>query len=73
MLTSYTFRPRTSIYSRKAAIDSTFISPLYREKVSIDYRVFYIAASYIFATLFYRRFHLRSTYLTISIVDLHLY
>ena len=47
MLTSYIFRPKTSIYSRKATIDFTFIS--------INYRVFFIAASYIFATSFYYR------------------
>ena len=73
MLASHTFRPRTSIRSRKAAIDSTFVSPLYRERVGINYRVFYVAAPYIFATSFYRRFYLRSAYLTISIVDLYLY
>jgi hypothetical protein len=72
MLISYIFRPRTSIYSRKAAIDSTFISPLYRGRVSINYRVFYIAISYIFATSFYYYFYLRSTYLIISVVDLYL-
>ena len=73
MLASYTFRPRTSVRSRKAAIDSTFVSPLYKGRVGINYRVFYVAASYIFATLFYCRFYLRSTYFTISIVDLYLY
>jgi hypothetical protein len=73
MLISYVFKPRTSIYSRKAAIDSAFISPLYRGRVSINYRVFYIAAYYIFTTSFYYRFCLRSTYLIISIVDLYLY
>ena len=72
MLASYAFRPRTSIRSRKAAIDSTFVSPLYRGRVGINYKVFYVAASYIFATLFYRRFYLRSAYLAISMVDLHL-
>ena len=73
MLISYTFRPRTSIYSRKAAIDSTFISPLYRGRVGINYRVFYMAASCIFAASFYCRFYLKSAYLVISIVDLYLY
>ena len=72
MLVSHTFRPRTSVRSRKAAIDSTFVSPLYRGRVSVDYRVFYIAASYIFTASFYRRFYLRSTHLIISIVDLYL-
>ena len=73
MLTSHAFKPRTFIRSRKAAINSIFISPLYRKRVSINYRVFYIAASYIFTTSFYYCFHLRSIYLIISIVDLHLY
>ena len=65
MLTSYTFRPKTSIYSRKATIDFTFIS--------INYKVFFIAASYIFATSFYYRFYLRSAYLIINVVDFYLY
>jgi hypothetical protein len=73
MLASYTFRPRTSVRSRKAAVDSAFISPLYRGRVGINYRVFYIATSCIFAASFHYRFHLRSTHLTISIVDLYLY
>ena len=72
MLISYTFRPRTSVRSRKATIDSAFISPLYRGRVGVNYRVFHIAASYIFAASFYRRFYLRSAHLAISIVDLHL-
>ena len=73
MLASYAFRPRTSVRSRKATIDSAFISPSYRGRVGVNHRVFYVAASYIFATSFYYRFHLRSTYLAISIVDLYLY
>jgi hypothetical protein len=40
MLTSYIFRPKISIYNRKVAIDFTFISPLYRGRVNINYRVF---------------------------------
>ena len=73
MLTSHAFRPRTSVRSRKAAIDSTFVSPLYRGRVGVNYRVFHMAASYVFAASFYRRFYLRSAHLIISIVDLHLY
>ena len=72
MLASYVFRPRTSVHSRKAAVDSTFISPLYRGRVGVNYRVFHVAASCVFATSFYRRFYLRSAYLVISIVDLYL-
>ena len=73
MLASHAFRPRTSVRSRKAAIDSAFISPLYRGRVGVNYRVFYVATSYIFAASFYRRFYLRSAHLAISIVNLHLY
>ena len=72
MLVSYIFRPRTSVYSRKAAVDSAFISPLYRGRVSVDYGVFYIAASYAFIAFFYYRFYLRSAHFAISIVDLYL-
>ena len=73
MLASYAFRPRTSVRSRKATIDSAFVSPLYRGRVGVDYKVFYVAASCVFAASFYRRFHLRSAYLAISVVDLYLY
>jgi hypothetical protein len=72
MLISHAFRPRTSICSRKAAIDSAFISPLYRGRVGINYGVFHVAASCIFAASFYYPFHLRSAHLAISVVDLHL-
>ena len=72
MLASHTFRPKTSVRSRKAAVDSTFISPLYRGRVSVNYRVFYMAASYAFTISFYCYFYLRSAHLVISIVDLHL-
>ena len=73
MLVSYIFRPKTSIYSKKVAINFTFISPLYRRKVGVDYRVFYIAISCVFTTSFYYCFYLRSVYLAISIIDLYLY
>ena len=73
MLTSYIFSPRTSIYSRKAAVDSTFICPLYRGRVSVVYRVFYVVALYTFTAFFQYYFYLISTYLTIYIVDLYLY
>ena len=72
MLVSYAFRPRTSVRSRKAAVDSAFVSPLYRGRVGIDYRVFYVAASCAFAAFFYYCFYLRSAYLIISVVDLYL-
>ena len=72
MLASHAFKPRTSVYNKKAAIDSAFISPLYRGRVGINYRIFYVAVSYAFATSFYCHFYLRSAHLVISIVDLHL-
>ena len=73
MTISYIFKSKTSIYSKKAAIDFTFISPLYRRKVNINYRVFYIAIFYIFTNSFYYYFYLKFTYLIINIVDLYLY
>ena len=72
MLASHAFRPRTSVRSRKAAVDSAFISPSYRGRVGVNHRVFHIAASYIFAASFHRRFHSRSAHLAISVVDLYL-
>ena len=73
MLISHIFRPKTSVYSKKAAVDSAFISPLYRGRVGVDYGVFYMATSCVFAASFHYRFYLRSAYLAISIVDFYLY
>src|SRR5882757_9930868 len=73
MLTSHAFSPRTSVCSRKAAVDSAFVYPLYRGRVSIAYGVFHVVALYAFAAFFYRRFHLISAYLAIHIIDLYLY
>ena len=73
MLVSHIFRPKTSVCNRKAAVDSAFISPLYRGRVGVDYRVFYIAVSCIFAAFFHYCFYLRSAHLVINIVDLYLY
>ena len=72
MLASHIFRPKTSVCSKKAAVDSTFISPLYRGRVGVDYGVFHIAISCAFTASFYCRFYLRSAYLAISIVDFYL-
>jgi hypothetical protein len=72
MLTSYAFSPRTSIRSRKAAVDSAFVCPLYRGRVSINYRVLYVVAPCDFAAFFQRRFHLISAHLGIHKVDLNL-
>ena len=73
MLASHAFRPRTSVRSRKAAVDSAFVSTLYRGRVGVDHGVFHVAASYAFAVSFHRRFYLRSAHLAISIIDLYLY
>ena len=73
MLVSHAFKPRTSVYNKKAAIDSAFVSPLYKGRVSINYGVFYIAASCTFTASFHCYFYLRSAYLVINIVDLYLY
>ena len=73
MLASHAFRPRTSVRSRKAAVDSAFVSPSYRGRVGVNYGVFYIAVSCAFTTSFHCCFYLRSAYLAISIVDLYLY
>ena len=73
MLVSHAFRPMTSIYSRKAAVDSAFVSPSYRGRVGVNHGVFYMAASCAFTTSFYCCFYLRSAYLVISIVDFYLY
>ena len=70
MLASHTFRPGTSIRSRKAAVDSAFVSPSYRGRVGVDHGVFHVAASCVFATSFHRFFYSRSAHLAISIVDL---
>ena len=72
MLVNYAFRPKTSIYSRKAAVDSAFISPSYRGRVGVDYGVFHVAVSCAFTASFYCRFYLRSAYLAISIVNFYL-
>ena len=72
MLASHAFRPRTSVRSRKAAVDSAFVSPLYKGRVGVNYRVFHMAASCIFTAFFHYCFYLRSAYLVISVVDFHL-
>ena len=73
MLTSYAFSSRISIHSRKAAVDSTFVRPLYRGRVDAVYRLLHVVTLYTFAAFFQRRFYLISAYLAIYIVDLHLY
>ena len=72
MLTSHTFSPRISIYSKKAAVDSAFDCPLYRGRVAVVYGVFYMVALCAFTTFFHCRFHSVSAHLAMHIVDLHL-
>ena len=72
MFVNHAFRPKTSVHSRKAAVDSAFVSPLYRGRVGVDYGVFYMAVSCAFTASFHCCFYLRSTHLAISVVDLHL-
>ena len=73
MLTSHAFRPRISIRSRNATVDSAFVCPLYRGRVAFNYRVLHIAALCAFAAFFQRRFHSISAHLAMHVVDLHLY
>ena len=73
MLASHAFSPRISVRSRNAAVDSTFVCPLYRGRVAFNYGVLYIVAFFAFMALSQRRFYLLSAYLAIYIVDLHLY
>ena len=72
MLASYAFSPKTSVYSKKAAVDSAFDCPLYRGRVAVVYRVFYVVTLYAFTTFFYCRFYLISAHLVMYIVDLYL-
>ena len=73
MLTSYTFSPKISICSKNAAIDSAFICPLYKGRVTFNYGVLYIVALYALTAFFQCYFHLMSAYLAMHIVDLYLY
>ena len=49
ILASHAFRPKTFVYSKKAAVDSAFVCSSYRGKVAFAYRVLYIVAFYAFA------------------------
>ena len=72
MLASYAFRPKTSVRSRNAAVDSAFVYPLYRGRVAFNYGVLHIVAFFAFAALSQHRFHSLSAYLTMHIVDFYL-
>ena len=73
MFTSHIFRPRTSVYSRNAAIDFTFICLLYRGRVAFNYKVLYIVTFYAFTAFSQYCFYSLSAHLVMYIVDLHLY
>ena len=73
MLASYIFKPKTSVHSRKVAVDSAFVYPLYRERVAFTYRVLYIVAFCAFTAFSQRRFHSLSAHFAMHIVNLHLY
>ena len=72
MLASHAFRPRTSVHSRNAAVDSAFVCPSYRGRVAFDHGVLYVVAFFAFAALSQCRFYSLSAYLAMHIVDLHL-
>jgi hypothetical protein len=72
MLASHAFRPRTSVRSRKAAVDSTFVCPSYRGRVAFAHRVLHVVAFCAFAAFSQRRFHSLSAHLAMHVVDLHL-
>jgi hypothetical protein len=72
MLASHAFNPRTSVRSRKAAIDSAFVCPSYRGRVGVDHGVLHVVALRAFAASFQRRSHSLSAHLTMHVVDLHL-
>ena len=66
------FSPRISIYSKKAAVDFAFNCLLYRGRVAVVYRVFYMVTLCAFTAFFYRRFYSVSAHLVMHIVDLYL-
>ena len=70
MLASHTFRPRTSVCSKKAAVDSAFVCPSYRGRVAFAHGVLHIVAFFAFAALSQRRFHLLSAHFVMHIVNL---
>ena len=73
ILISHIFSPKISIRNKKAAVNSTFNYPLYRGRVAIVYRVFYMVTLCAVTAFFHRHFYLISAHLVIYIVDLHLY
>ena len=72
MLASHAFKPMTFIYNKKAAVNFAFASPLYKGSVGVVYRVFQVAAFYIFAASFQRLFHSKSAHFAINVINFHL-
>ena len=72
MLINYTFSPKISVRSKKAAVDSAFNCPLYSGRVAVVHGVFHVVALCAFAAFFHHCFHSVSAYLAMHIVDLHL-
>ena len=73
MLASHVFRPKTSVRSRNAAIDSAFVCPSYRGRVAFNYRVLHRVAFFAFIALSQYYFYLLSAHFVMHIVNLHLY
>ena len=73
ILVNYAFSPKIFVHSRKAAVDSAFDCPLYRGRVAVVYRVFYVVTLCAFTAFFYCCFYLVSAHLAMYIVDLYLY
>ena len=54
-------------------MDSAFVCPLYRGRVTFNHRVLYVVALCTLTAFFQRCFYLMSAHLAMHIVDLHLY
>jgi len=72
MLASHAFKPITFVCNKNAAVNSAFISLLYRGIVGVIYGVFQVAAFYVFAVSFQCLFHSKSAHFAINVVDFHL-
>ena len=72
ILASHTFSPKISVHSKNTAVDFAFVCPLYKGKITFNYRVLYIVALCTLTAFFQHYFHLISTHLAIYIVDLYL-
>ena len=73
MLINHAFRPKTSVYSKNAAVDSAFVCPLYRGRVAFNHRVLHVVTLCALTAFFQCRFYLMSAHLAMHMVDLHLY